>query len=125
MRKGRERWRYKKQGWEGKIRPFLNFGLPDSLYFPYSTSYHCLPLHCFCTSNTRSYFCAPAPPWSIQFSLPREGERVFDTARLISAEAKVKISLQMPLSLLTHYTSQKSPIWKCLWKQRKGRQRPL
>lgn len=33
MRKGRERWRYGKQGWEGEIRPFLNFGLPDSLYF--------------------------------------------------------------------------------------------
>ena len=95
-KKGKQMWKYRKQGGEGKIRPLINFGLPDTLFFSVPHAVTVSHLYCFCTSNTRSYFCAPTPPPSIQVSLPREGESISDTARLTSVEAKFKISQQVP-----------------------------
>jgi len=91
-KKGKQMWTYRKQGWEGKIRPSINFGLPDTLFFSIPHAATVSHLNCFCTSNTRSYFCAPTPPPSIQVSLPRERESISDTARLTLVEAKFKIS---------------------------------
>ena len=124
MKKGKQMWRYRKQGWEGKIRLLLNFGLPDTLFISIPHAVAVSHLYCFCTSNTRRYFCAPTPPPSIQVSLPREGESSSDTASLTSVEERLKSGRKCPKPINPPPILE-FPKGKCLWKWRKGRQRQI
>lgn len=76
-----------RQGWEGKIRPFLDFGLPGSHNI---SLFCCAPCSASVPAVSVLNFCGPSRSHS-----QGEGESL-DAARLTAGSDNAEVSLQLP-----------------------------